>query len=264
MVGAGEMAELTATHLRAQNVGRIGVANRSAARAAVLAATVDGVAVPWEGITAELTTTDIVLTATGAPRWLLTRAQVAEAMRPRRDRPLFMIDIGLPRDVEPSASDVEQVFLYNIDDLQSIVRDNLARRQTQVDRAELMVREEVEGFMRWLRSRGAVPTVVALRKHFERTRQQELERLAPKLASLPPAARTRVEEVTRLLVEKLLSSPTQQLKAAPDEEAVAADADTLSRLFGLDERAAEERRRTLRDREPAGTTTGRPPAPRNR
>jgi len=127
-----------------------------------------------------------------------------------------------------------------------------------------MVREEVDGFMRWLRSRGAVPTVVALREHFERTRRQELERLAPRLASLPPAARTRVEEVTRLLVEKLLSSPTQQLKAAPDEEAVAADADTLSRLFGLDERAAEERRRTLRDREAAGATAGRPSTPRNR
>ena len=149
-------------------------------------------------------------------------------MRPRRDRPLFMIDIGLPRDVEPSASEVEQVFLYNIDDLQSIVRENLARRQSQVDRAELMVREEVDAFMRWLRSRGAIPTVVALRKHFERTRQQELERLAPKLASLSPAAKSRVEEITRLLVEKLLSSPTQQLKAAPNEDAVAADADTIS------------------------------------
>ena len=263
VVGAGEMAELTATHLRSQNVGRIGVANRSVARATVLAAKVDGVAVPWEEITAELTTTDIVLTATGAPRWLLTRAQVADAMRPRRDRPLFMIDIGLPRDVEPSASEVEQVFLYNIDDLQSIVRENLARRQAQVDRAELMVREEVDGFMRWLRSRGAIPTVVALRRHFEQTREQELERLAPKLASLSPAARTRVEEVTRLLVEKLLSSPTQQLKAAPDEDAVAADADTLSRLFGLDEEAKEERRRTTRVREAAGTA-GRPPALRNR
>lgn len=184
-------------------------------------------------------------------------------MQPRRDRPLFMIDIGLPRDVEPSASDVEQVFLYNIDDLQSIVRENLARRQTQVDRAELMVREEVDGFMRWLRSRGAIPTVVALRRHFERTRQQELERLAPRLASLPPTARTRVEEVTRLLVEKLLSAPTQQLKAAPDEEAVAADADTLSRLFGLDEGAAEERPRVRRDRESAGAA-GRPAAPGNR
>lgn len=246
VVGAGEMAELTATHLRSQRLGRIGVANRSAARAAVLAAKVDGVAVPWEGITAELTTTDIVLTATGAPSWLLTRAQVAEAMRPRRDRPLFMIDIGVPRDVEPSASHVEQVFLYNIDDLQSIVRENLARRQAQVDRAERMVREEVDGFMRWLRSRGAIPTVVALRRHFEQTRQQELARLAPKLSSLSPADRARVDEVTRLLVERLLSSPTQQLKAAPDEDAVAADADTLSRLFGLDEEEAGNERRSGR------------------
>ena len=265
VVGAGEMAELTATHLRSQNVGRIGVANRSAARAATLAARVDGVAVPWGEITTELTTTDIVLTATGAPRWLLTRAQVAEAMQPRRDRPLFMIDIGLPRDVEPSASDVEQVFLYNIDDLQSIVRENLARRQAQVDRAELMVREEVDGFMRWLRSRGAIPTVVALRRHFERTRQQELERLAPKLASLSPAAKARVDEITRLLVEKLLSSPTEQLKAAPNENAVAADADTLSRLFGLDEDADDGSRLSRPDRAAAAAAAGeRPPAPRNR
>ena len=252
VVGAGEMAELTATHLRSQNVGRIGVANRSASRAASLAAKVDGVAVPWEEITSELTTTDIVLTATGAPRWLITRAQIVEAMRPRRDRPLFMIDIGLPRDVEPSASEVEQVFLYNIDDLQSIVRENLARRQAQVDRAEMMVREEVDGFMRWLRSRGAIPTVVALRRHFERTRRRELERLAPKLASLSPAAKSRVDEITRLLVEKLLSAPTEQLKAAPDEEAVAADADTLSRLFRLEDNASDSPRRTSREREAAG------------
>ena len=263
VVGAGEMAELTATHLRSQNVGRIGVANRSAARAATLAAKVDGVAVRWEDITAELTGTDIVLTATGAPRWLLTRNQVAEAMRPRRDRPLFMIDIGLPRDVEPAAGELEQVFLYNIDDLQSIVRENLARRQAQVDRAELMVREEVDGFMRWLRSRGAIPTVVALRRHFERTRQQELERLAPKLASLSPAAKSRVDEITRLLVEKLLSSPTEQLKAAPNENAVAADADTLNRLFGLDEDAGE-RSRPLRPGRAAAAVGERPPAPRNR
>ncbi len=263
VVGAGEMAELTATHLRSQNVGRIGVANRSAARAATLAAKVDGAAVRWEEITAELTGTDIVLTATGAPRWLLTRNQVAEAMRPRRDRPLFMIDIGLPRDVEPAAGELEQVFLYNIDDLQSIVRENLARRQAQVDRAELMVREEVDGFMRWLRSRGAIPTVVALRRHFERTRQQELERLAPKLASLSPAAKSRVDEITRLLVEKLLSSPTEQLKAAPNENAVAADADTLNRLFGLDEDAGERSRPSRPDRA-AAAVGERPPAARNR
>lgn len=241
VVGAGEMAELTATHLRSQNVGRIGVANRTAAHAASLAAKVEGVAVPWASITEELTATDIVVTATGSANWTLTRGHVADAMRPRRDRPLFVIDIGLPRDVDPAASDVEQVFLYNIDDLQEIVRENLERRQAQVDEAEQMVREEVDGYMRWLRSRGSIPTVVALRQHFEQTRQAELDRLAPKLASLSPAARDRVDEVTRLLVERLLSSPTEQLKQAPDDESAAADADAINRLFGLRDQSVRRR-----------------------
>ena len=233
VVGAGEMAELTATHLRAQDVLHIGVANRTAARAAALAAKIQGVPVPWEAIIDELSSTDIVVTATGSASWMVTRAHIAAAMKPRRDRPLFVIDIGVPRDVEPSAGDIEQVFLYNIDDLQAIVRENQARRQAQVDRAELLVEEEIDGFMRWLRSRGSVPTVVALRRRFEEIRQAELARLAPKLASMSPEARARVEEVTRLLVERLLSTPTERLKAAPDQDAAAVDADTLSRLFEL-------------------------------
>ncbi|MXY23610.1 MAG: glutamyl-tRNA reductase [Acidobacteria bacterium] len=241
VVGAGEMAELTATHLQSQDVGRIGVANRTAAHAQTLAAKVNGVAVPWESITDELAATDIVVTATGSSKWMLTREHVADAMWPRRDRPLFIIDIGLPRDVEPAASELEQVFLYNIDDLQAIVRENLARRQSQVDRGEQMVREEADAYMRWLRSRGAIPTVVALREHFERTRQDELERLAPKLAPLSPEARARVDEVTRLLVERLLSSPTERLKDAPDDEAAATDADTLNRLFRLRDQPVRRR-----------------------
>ena len=241
LVGAGEMAELTATHLQSQEVGRIGVANRTAAHAEALAAKVNGVAVPWESITDELTATDIVVTATGSSKWMLTREHVADAMRPRRDRPLFIIDIGMPRDVEPAASDVEQVFLYNIDDLQAIVRDNWARRQAQVDLGEQMVREEADAYLRWLRSRGATPTVVALREHFERTRQEELERLAPKLAPLSPEARARVDEVTRLLIERLLSSPTERLKDAPDDEAAATDADTLNRLFRLRDQPVRRR-----------------------
>jgi len=241
VVGAGEMAELTATHLQSQDVGRIGVANRTAAHAQALAAKVNGVAVPWESITDELAATDIVVTATGSSKWMLTREHVADAMWPRRDRPLFIIDIGLPRDVEPAASELEQVFLYNIDDLQAIVRENLARRQSQVDRGEQMVREEADAYLRWLRSRGAIPTVVALREHFERTRQEELERLAPKLAPLSPEARARVDEVTRLLVERLLSSPTERLKDAPDDEAAATDADTLNRLFRLRDQPVRRR-----------------------
>ena len=234
IVGAGEMAELTATHLKAQNVGHISVANRTPAHATTLATKVDGTAVPWEFVTEELASTDIVVTATGASKWILTRHHVTKAMHPRRNRPLFIIDIGIPRDVEPSAGDVEQVFLYNIDDLQTIVQDNLAQRQSQIDLAELMVHDEVNSFMTWLRSRGAIPTIVALRESFELTRKQELDRLAPKLESLPMATRVRIEEITHLLIEKLLSTPTEQLKAARDEKELAGDTNSLERLFRLD------------------------------
>ena len=233
VVGAGEMAELTATHLRAQQVGRIGVANRTATRATALAAKIAGVSVPWEDITTELGSADIVVTATGSATPIMTRTHIATAMRPRRDRPLFIIDIGLPRDVEPTAAEIEQVFLYNIDDLRATVQENLARRQSQVDRAEQMVAQEVDSFVLWMRSRAAIPTVVALRQRFDAIRRDELERLEPKLASLSPAARARVEEITRLLIEKLLSTPTEQLKAANDPETVATDADALGRLFKL-------------------------------
>ena len=154
-------------------------------------------------------------------------------MRPRRDRPLFIIDIGVPRDVDPTSSGIEQVFLYNIDDLRSIVQENLARRQSRVDRAESMIDDEVNRFMAWLRSRAAIPTVVALRERFEAVRQSELARLKPKLAGLSPAAQARIEEITRLLVEKLLSAPTERLKAATDEEDVAAYAELLNHLFKL-------------------------------
>ena len=240
LVGAGEMAELTATHLKNQQVRRIGVANRTASHATALASRINGEAVPWENITEELASADIVVTATGSATPIVTRANIEAAMRPRRDRPLFIIDIGVPRDVEPSSAEIEQVFLYNIDDLRMIVQENLARRQAQIDRAELMVTEEVDQFMHWLRSRAAIPTIVALRQRFEAIRESELARLEPKLTSLPPQSRARVEEVTRLLIEKLLSGPTERLKATTNEEVIAVYADTLSRLFQLQEQPQEE------------------------
>ena len=235
LVGAGEMAELTATHLRSQQVRQISVANRTGSHAAALAGRIGGAAVPWEGIASELAACDIVVAATGSAAPIITRADVEAALRPRRDRPLFIIDIGVPRDVDPLAGDIEQVFLYNIDDLHSIVQENLARRQSRVDRAELMIDDEVNRFMAWLRSRAAIPTVVALRERFEAVRQAELARLKPKLAGLSPAAQARIDEVTRLLVEKLLSSPTERLKATTDEEDVAAYAEMLNQLFRLSE-----------------------------
>jgi glutamyl-tRNA reductase len=237
LIGAGEMAELTATHLRTHGVGRINVASRTPAHAAALAATVQGEAVPWADITTQLTSADIVVTATGSSAPIVTRTHVDAAMRPRRDRPLFIIDIGLPRDVDPSSGEIEQVFLYNIDDLKTIVRENQTRRQSKVDRAESIVDEDVEQFMVWLGSRAAIPTLVALRRRFETIRQSELDRLKPKLASLPPAAQGRVAEITRLLVEKLLSDPTEQLRTTTDQERVASYTDALNRLFKLQDDA---------------------------
>src|SRR6185295_8575119 len=132
-------------------------------------------AAPWEELDAVIGGSDIVITATGAAVPILTKAHIETIMRPRRNRPLFIIDIAMPRDVEAAAGEIEQVFLYNIDDLQATVRENLARRATEVARAETIVSEEVERFGSWLRSRGAIPTVVALRERFEAIRRAELE-----------------------------------------------------------------------------------------
>jgi glutamyl-tRNA reductase len=184
---------------------------------------------------AAIAASDIVITATGATSPILTKAHVEAIMRPRRNRPLFIIDIALPRDVEAAAGEIEQVFLYNIDDLQATVRENLARRTSEVARAEAIVREEVEKYGAWLKSRGAIPTVVALRQRFEDIRRAELERLEFKMSALPPEARARVDEITHLIVEKLLLTPTEQLKALGDAEASVSYSEALTRLFGLTE-----------------------------
>jgi len=233
VVGAGEISSLTAQHLRAQGVGEIVITSRTLANAEALANEVGGLAVPWEGMINALGSADIVITATGSQRPIITRAQLEAAHGYRRGTPLFIIDVAVPRDVDPAIAEIEQVFLYNIDDLQSIVEENLSRRKAEVERAESIVNEEVTKFMAWQRSRGAVPTVVALRQRFEAIRRSELQRLEGKLGGLPPEARARVDEVTRLIVEKLLLEPTEQLKALPDEETQAAYTEAVNRLFRL-------------------------------
>ena len=239
VVGAGDMAELTATHLQSQQVRRIAVTSRTLARADALARKVDGTAVDWAAIDDELLEADIVVTATGATTPLISAPTVNRVMRARRNRPLFVIDIGLPRDVEPAAGELEQVFLYNIDDLRAIVSENLARRQERTARAEAMISDYVAEFLVWLRSRGTIPTVVALRRRFESVRQAEIERLEPKLNGLSPEARARVEEVTRLVVQKLLLTPTERLKTVSDEATAAQYAEVITQLFSLADEPAE-------------------------
>jgi glutamyl-tRNA reductase len=239
ILGAGEMAKLTGVHLQAQKVKQLTIASRTLATAERLAHQLGGRAVPWTSLTEALTAADIVISATGATDPVLTRGRIDEVMRPRRRRPLFIIDIAVPRDVEPEAGNLDQVFLYNIDDLRAIVKENLARRAAELERADRIVKEEVDRFTAWMQSREIIPTVVALRQRFEAIRQSELQRLEGKMSGLPPEARERVDEITHLIVEKLLLTPTEQLKAVNDETTIVAYSDALNRLFSLanDERA---------------------------
>ena len=143
VIGAGEMGKLTALHMKSQGVQHVTIVSRTMAHAARTAEAIGGASVaPWENIDSAIGAADIVITATGAAAPILTKAHIEAVMRPRRNRPLFIIDIALPRDVEAAAGEIEQVFLYNIDDLQATVRENLARRASEVDRAEGIVSEE--------------------------------------------------------------------------------------------------------------------------
>ena len=241
VIGAGEMGKLTAVHMKSHAVKQVTIVSRTMAHAARTAEAIGGAsAAPWEELDAVLAASDIVITATGAAAPILTKAHLEMVMRPRRNRPLFIIDIAMPRDVEAAAGEIEQVFLYNIDDLQATVRENLARRASEVALAETIVDEEVQKFGSWFRSRGAIPTVVALRERFEAIRRAELERLDFKLSSLPPEARARVDEITHLIIEKLLLTPTEQLKALDNSEALSAHTEALTRLFALANQQADD------------------------
>ncbi len=252
VIGAGEMGKLTAQHLQAQGVARLLITSRTLQRASALAEAIGGSALPWEQLPAALEQADIVITATGAALPVLTRGEVEAVMKQRRNRPLFLIDIALPRDVDPGVGELESVFLYDLDDLQAVVQENLSRRAAEVAHAEQIVSDEVGKFEAWLTARVAIPTVVALRQRFESIRRAELERLQPKLAGLPPEARARVDDVTRLLVEKLLITPTEQLKTTADANRVREYSDALTRLFALDEEADAEPVRHTPSRRAAG------------
>jgi glutamyl-tRNA reductase len=267
VIGAGEIGKLTAQHLKSQGVQRVTIVSRTLAHAVHTAEAIGGASsAPWKELDGVLSASDIVITATGAGTTILTKAHVEAVMRPRRNRPLFIIDIAVPRDVEAAAGEIEQVFLYNIDDLQATVQENLARRASEVLRAEGIIAEEVSRFGQWLRSRGAVPTVVALRQKFENIRRSELERLDFKLSALPietrPEARACVDEITRLLVEKLLLTPTEQLKALGDQDTLAAHAEALTRLFALSPSPDSEQETPRRSSDGADPSSTREPARR--
>lgn len=252
VVGAGEISALTAQHLRSHGVAEIVITSRTMAHAEELATAVAGRALPWSDLKQAMGGADIVLTATGSQRPIILRADVERVLGRRRAEPLFIIDVAVPRDVDPRVGEIEQVFLYNVDDLQGIVQENLAKRTAEITHAEAIVDEELARFVAWKRSRRAIPTIVALRQRFESVRQAELRRLDARLSGLAPEARARLDEVTKLIVEKLLIEPTEQLKALPDEETQVAYTEAVNRVFRLGDDPVEQA-----DRDIAASATDR-------
>jgi glutamyl-tRNA reductase len=235
LVGAGKVGEAAARNLVARGAELAIVANRSRDRADRLAGRLGGAAVPLDRVAAELLAADVVVSSTGARDVVLTGADVGGALRARKGRPLFLVDLAVPRDLDPAIAELDGCYLYDIDDLEAVVAETLAGRRREAERAERIVAEEAERFREWHASLEVVPAIASLRARAEEIRRAELRRAEARLGRLTEAERNVVEAVTAQIVNKLLHLPTVRMKQA----AAAADgvlyAETVRHLFGLGE-----------------------------
>jgi glutamyl-tRNA reductase len=233
LVGAGEMGELAGRHLVSAGAGRILVANRTFERAQAVAEALGGQAVPFEPMEESLVQADVVVCSTASPRPVITRARVEAVLRPRRHRPLFLVDLAVPRDVEPSVHSLDGVYAYDVDDIQKVVAENAAARAAAAARAEALVAEEVARFGRQRAVREQIPVLAQLRARAEQIRKAELERALGNLPSPLTEAQARVvEAMTAAIVNKMLHQPTARLRAVQPGETDLADAAAV--LFGLE------------------------------
>jgi glutamyl-tRNA reductase len=233
VVGAGETGRLVARHFSERNVGDLVIANRSLERAKAVAEDVGGRAIDLGGLPAALATTSVVISATSAPGFVIPASMVADAARKRPDRHLVLVDIAVPPDIDPRAAAPENVFLYPLDALQTIVDQNRARREKEVPHAEAIVHGECERFLAWARSRSAVPVLRELREHFERVRVEEVSK---NLRHFSEADQHHVERLTRSLINRLLRVPTTRLKELdPASEGGATSLAAVRDVFALQE-----------------------------
>jgi glutamyl-tRNA reductase len=233
LLGAGTMGELTARQLVTQGVGSLMVANRTYERALEVARTLGGMPVPWDRLGRYLPLADLVIATAGGDDFLVRPAAVRDAMRERRRRPMFLIDLAVPRGIDPQVNTLDDVYLYDIDDLEAVVSDNRGARAREAARAEVLVEAEVEAFCRWMRSLDVVPTIVALREKLEGIRQRELERSLGALGPLDPRQRAAVERLTRTIVNKVLHAPVSTLRRHETDRAEAVFVEAVRRLFRL-------------------------------
>jgi len=233
VVGAGKTAELALTHLTCAGAGRVLVANRTKQKAEALAAEYSGLAVAFQDIPTALGEADIVITSTGSTEPIITRRMMAQAMSARRGRPVFLIDIAVPRDVEASVGELDSVFLYNIDDLRAVLERDTHIRRTEIEHAEAVIAQELQRFMVRYRALDAVPVITAMRDKFEEIRRAELEKLRSKLGDVSAEQFEAIEAATRSIVNKICHHPMIRIKdyaASPDPPV---SLEQICELFGI-------------------------------
>lgn len=233
LLGAGEMAELAARHLITNGVKEVMVANRTYERACDLAQEFNGRSVKFEEFIHEMVHADIVICSTGAPDYILRKNEMHKVMKERKQRQVFLIDISVPRNIDPEINGLENVYLYNIDDLQGVVDANMSERQQEAEKAEKIVEDEIETFVKWQASLDSVPTIKALRERAEEMKKEELDKLLNKVAGLGEKDREAIEYMATALMNKLIHPPTAALKdSSADKESLVA---LVRKLYGIDE-----------------------------
>ena len=214
LIGAGEMAELAVRHFSSNGVRSIFIANRSYDRTLQLASEYDATPVEFDNFLVEMTQADIVLCSTGAPHYLIGPNEMAKVMSARQQKPIFLIDISVPRNIDPETNRLDNLFLYDIDDLKLAVEKNIRLREGEALKAEEIVAEETQQWVRWFKSLDAVPMIVALKEKAEEIRQKEISRTLDRLSSMPlsPEQQEAIEGLTQAIVNKLLHGPLTTLK----------------------------------------------------
>ena len=228
------MCELAARHFLTNGAKGVMVTNRTFERAQKLADEFSGEALPFEELFLHLHKADIVLTSTGAPHAIITPPDLEEVIKRRRMRPMFLIDIAVPRDIDPAVNEMDAVYLYDMDDLQQVVAANLEGRMQEADKAEAIIAEEIIQFYKWVATLEVTPTIVALRNRFEELRKTELERTLAGWKDAPPDTEKRLEALTSAFMNKLLHQPTMVLKKAGQGNRNDLYLDALRALFDLE------------------------------
>jgi glutamyl-tRNA reductase len=233
LIGAGKMAELAARHLIAHGAHNILVSNRTHERAEELAESFGGKAIPFDRMHETADHADIILTSTGAPEPLFRREHGERLRKERRNRPVFFIDIAVPRNVHPDVNKLDGMFVYDVDDLQSVASDNAAERKREAERAEKIIELEVDRFASRMKSLAVVPTILSLQEYCETIRQAEIDRIRGKLGTITPEQEAAIEAMTRGIINKLLHTPITTLKSSTDHPEAATIHEMIRRLFNL-------------------------------